>query len=526
MFSRASTFRTKLPNLAAKQQEQAVIAIMVLMFCTIFVVIGYSYFTSKQEGDSCSGKDDNAEYEYNDKRQCKFVKCVDGYAQDSDGVCVVDQSGEDCVGSDQNAVYETDILGECEFVSCESGYELGVGGTCVTTSAPPSPAPAPAQQNCVATPNAWGACSATCGGGTQTRGYTITTAESGGGECPQRSQTDSQPCNTQACLPSGSQAGTGANITDSTASGTAGTNISTPSGTIDSGLYYMYNTNNNSACWIHPNDKTEVKCTPNTASEYLQQFKFEYTGDGNNYLISKPGDTQGYCGKASFDCDSSETAANKYEILKSGDNYTIKNVDISKYCYRSGYNNLMICDLDGTSDKTSYKLELTAPIEDAVSTATPTPFEDRSKSDLPSGVSGYVDALVELSPIVAGESMGKCLGQTQSINSLGGYYCGKLTGDDANDNKNYAKGIYPTQEINYTTNASYRKSVAGHWVAKQNGVDCSDLIDYSENVGATCYQFDDEIVQIKKASKSKFNNVSKAKNCPVLYYKTVVPNEC
>jgi hypothetical protein len=63
-------------------------------------------------------------------------------------------------------------------------------------------------------------------------------------------------------------------------------------------------------------------------------------------------------------------------------------------------------------------------------------------------------------------------------------------------------------------------------VAKQNGVDCSDLIDYSEAVGATCYQFGDEIVKIKKASKSKFNNVSKAKNCPVLYYKTVAANEC
>jgi hypothetical protein len=515
-----------LPNLAAKQQEQAVIAIMVLMFCTIFVVIGYSYFTGKQEGDSCSGKDDNAEYEYNDKRQCKFVKCVDGYAQDSDGVCVVDQSGEDCVGSDQNAVYETDILGECEFVSCESGYELGVGGTCVTTSAPPSPSPSPSPQNCVATPNAWGACSATCGGGTQTRGYTITTSESGGGTCPERSQTDSQDCNTQDCPPSGSQVGTGANISDSTGSDTADTNISTPSGTIDSGLYYMYNTNNNSACWRNPSDKTDVRCVPDTPGEYLQQFKFEYTGDGNNYFISASGDTQGYCGKSSFDCDSDKNGATKYEILESGSNYTIKNVDISKYCYQSGNNNLMVCDLDGTSDKTSFKLELTAPIEEDVTFPAATPFEDRAKNELPSGISGYVDALEELSPIVAGENMGKCLGQTQSINSSGGYYCGKLTGDDANNNKNYAKGIYPTQETNYTSNASFRKSVAGHWVAKQNNVDCSDEIDYSEAVGATCYLFDDEIVKIRKASKNKFNTVSKAKNCPVLYYKTVAANEC
>ena len=398
------------------------------------------------------------------------------------------------------------------------------GGSSAST--PSSSDPTPAPQNCVATPNAWGACSATCGGGTQTRGYTITTAESGGGTCPQRSQTDSQPCNTQACTPSGSQAGTGANISDSTGSGTAGTNISTPSGSIDSGLYYMYNILGDSACWRNPGDKTDVRCYSDTPSEYLQQFKFEYTGDGNNYLISASGDTEGYCGKASFDCDSVKTAASEYEILKSGSNYTIKDVGTSKYCILSGYNNLIACDQNTTGDRTSFKLELTAPIEEDVTISAATPFEDRSKSDLPSGVSGYVDALEELSPIVAGESMGKCLGQTQSINSLGGYYCGKLTGDDANDNKNYAKGIYPTQEINYTTNASYRKSVAGHWVAKQNGVDCSDLINYSDNVGATCYQFDDEIVKIKKASKSKFDTVSKAKNCPVLYYKTVAPNEC
>src|SRR6056300_323595 len=81
------------------------------------------------------------------------------------------------------------------------------GGSSAST--PSSPDPTPPPQNCVATPNAWGACSKTCGGGTKTRGYTITTAESGGGTCPQRSQTDSQPCNTQACPPSGSQAGTG-----------------------------------------------------------------------------------------------------------------------------------------------------------------------------------------------------------------------------------------------------------------------------------------------------------------------------
>jgi hypothetical protein len=398
------------------------------------------------------------------------------------------------------------------------------GGSSESTSSSSDPTPSP--KNCVATPNAWGACSKTCGGGTKTRGYTITTAESGGGRCPQRSKTDTRLCNTQACPPSGSQAGTGANISDSTGSGTAGTNISTPSGTIDSGLYYMYNIKDDSACWRNPGDKTEVKCVPNTPAEYLQQFKFEYTGDGNNYLISASGDTQGYCSKTSFDCDSDKNGATKYEILESGSNYTIKDVGESKYCMRSGYNNLVVCDRTTTGDRTSFKLELTAPIEEDVTISAATPFEDRAKNELPSGISGYVDALQELSPIVAGESMGKCLGQTQSINSSGGYYCGKLTGDDANNNKNYAKGIYPSQENNYTSNASFRKSVAGHWVAKQNNVDCSAVISYDQNVGASCYQFGDEIVKIRKASKNKFNTVSKAKNCPVLYYKTVAANEC
>ena len=73
------------------------------------------------------------------------------------------------------------------------------GGSSAST--PSSPDPTPPPQNCVATPNAWGSCSATCGGGTQTRGYTITTAESGGGTCTQRNKTDSQACNTQACPP-------------------------------------------------------------------------------------------------------------------------------------------------------------------------------------------------------------------------------------------------------------------------------------------------------------------------------------
>jgi hypothetical protein len=285
----------------------------------------------------------------------------------------------------------------------------------------------------------------------------------------------------------------------------------------------MSSTYNDGHCGPNPTKQGKIQCNPNTPDEYIKQLKFEYTGVGNKYYMIDPESTPGYC-KGSENCISDKNAATEYEILKSGSKYTIKDVGASKFCKLSGYGNQFSCGENTTGDRTYFKLELKSPIADTTSAATP--FEDRSEGDLPSGISGYVDALQELSPIVAGESMGKCLGQTQSINSSGGYYCGKLTGDNANDNKNYAKGIYPSQENNYTSNASFRKSVAGHWVAKQNNVDCSAVISYNQNVGATCYQFGDEIVQIKKASKNQFNTVSKAKNCPVLYYKTVAPNQC
>jgi hypothetical protein len=95
--------------------------------------------------------------------------------------------------------------GKTEDASCNtqacSTSGGGGGSTPTPTPAPtPTPTPTPAQ-NCVANPNTWGGCTETCGGGTQSRGYTITTAESNGGLCPERTKTDEQACNTQACPP-------------------------------------------------------------------------------------------------------------------------------------------------------------------------------------------------------------------------------------------------------------------------------------------------------------------------------------
>ena len=57
----------------------------------------------------------------------------------------------------------------------------------------------PCPINCVVSDwSDWGVCSKTCGSGTQTRTRTVTSqAEYGGGVCP--SLTDTQPCNTQLC---------------------------------------------------------------------------------------------------------------------------------------------------------------------------------------------------------------------------------------------------------------------------------------------------------------------------------------
>ena len=54
--------------------------------------------------------------------------------------------------------------------------------------------------NCVGSWDAnWGACSQSCGGGTQTKNWTTTTPSSGGGTACPSPTTKSQPCNTQTC---------------------------------------------------------------------------------------------------------------------------------------------------------------------------------------------------------------------------------------------------------------------------------------------------------------------------------------
>lgn len=77
--------------------------------------------------------------------------------------------------------------------SIQNGSETGVdcGGSC--TACPGDPV------DCVVGPwSSWGTCSMSCGGGTQTRTRSVTTPPANGGAaCPQLSET--QSCNTQPC---------------------------------------------------------------------------------------------------------------------------------------------------------------------------------------------------------------------------------------------------------------------------------------------------------------------------------------
>lgn len=63
----------------------------------------------------------------------------------------------------------------------------------------------PVPINCVGSWSEWSACDKTCGGGTQNRTYTVTTAaQNGGTQCLVANGTrETQACNTQACAVSG-----------------------------------------------------------------------------------------------------------------------------------------------------------------------------------------------------------------------------------------------------------------------------------------------------------------------------------
>jgi hypothetical protein len=113
--------------------DEEMILVVMMMFCCIFSVIagaGWFFLMAPEEGDECSGKDENGNYEIDDKGKCVLVSCNTGYYK-SGKECLVDHSGKDCTGADPNATYETDVSNVCSFVMCDYGYNIDDSGTCV-----------------------------------------------------------------------------------------------------------------------------------------------------------------------------------------------------------------------------------------------------------------------------------------------------------------------------------------------------------------------------------------------------------
>ena len=115
--------------------------------------------------------------------------------------CPMDPCPVDCV------VGEWTNVGSCD-KECGGGMQQQTrsvitpaqhgGAVCPTLTQSVSCNTQPCPIDCVVSWDAWGTCDKECGGGTQTRGYTITTpAQHGGQECDL--SVVSQSCNTQSC---------------------------------------------------------------------------------------------------------------------------------------------------------------------------------------------------------------------------------------------------------------------------------------------------------------------------------------
>ena len=134
--------------------------------------------------------------------------------------CTMPPCGVNCVGGWSGATASNpDGWGACS-ATCGTGTQTrtyavttpsaGGGAQCpynngyTETRACPGLQPCAQPVDCVGNWSNWTGCSAGCGGGTQTRTYTVTTAAANGGKaCPNKTgDIQTQPCNTTSCCTS------------------------------------------------------------------------------------------------------------------------------------------------------------------------------------------------------------------------------------------------------------------------------------------------------------------------------------
>ena len=113
--------------------EEMVVVVLIMICCVFFILAGFgaAWFGQGKKGDKCKGPVENAKYELDERLECQYLGCNEGYGLDGTGTCVLDQSGKDCQGSITNAIYETDVSNVCVFMTCNYGYQIDENGVCV-----------------------------------------------------------------------------------------------------------------------------------------------------------------------------------------------------------------------------------------------------------------------------------------------------------------------------------------------------------------------------------------------------------
>jgi cbb3-type cytochrome oxidase cytochrome c subunit len=64
--------------------------------------------------------------------------------------------------------------------------------------------------------------------------------------------------------------------------------------------------------------------------------------------------------------------------------------------------------------------------------------------------------------------------------------------------------------------------LAGHWVAKRDGYNCAEIVNYDQFVTTGCFTVHGNHVKVMKADRDEFGRFTdQVKYCPAVYYKVV-----